>query len=292
MKTVKFMTLQAKEEAKRISYRRHKNLKFRFLLIAVLVSVAMSGFFIACSSNDNITEFDTSEFDNYLSLSKSDFDFGRDWDNLSESDKATFNQAQKRMDFTFDENGICTTKWTSSSQVNMSDELFNYFINIIAFKNEITKKLSEIQEINFPRLKAGYECNPSDYNSRINSCLVKAIYSLYGAPSYSVIDSWLCERGYYRYNSTGNYWGVNSLYTQAVLSQFLKGDIVTSISWDKLTNKCILILTGNPQHAVVFSYYNGRESKVYFTDPSGTSSKESCSINDIVLAFKATGVKN
>jgi hypothetical protein len=72
-------------------------------------------------------EIETSEFETYLSLNKSDFDFARDWDNLSETDKNTFRSAKKRMNFTFDKNGICKTKWTSSSQVNISEELFDCY---------------------------------------------------------------------------------------------------------------------------------------------------------------------
>jgi hypothetical protein len=62
MKRFKYMTLHAaksvmKEEAKGILYRRHKNSEFRSLLIAalVLVSLAMSSFFIACRWNVSFT---------------------------------------------------------------------------------------------------------------------------------------------------------------------------------------------------------------------------------------------
>ncbi|MDR1582945.1 MAG: hypothetical protein LBS55_06750 [Prevotellaceae bacterium] len=112
-----------KKEVGKISCVRHKNLKFRFLLFVLLSPIVTGSFFIACNSENNT--FDLPEFEIYLSLNVSDFDFARDWDNLSELDKKTFRSAKKRMDITFDKNGICRTKWTSNRQVNISDELFD-----------------------------------------------------------------------------------------------------------------------------------------------------------------------
>jgi hypothetical protein len=61
MNKLKFMTLHAnesvtKEEAKGISRRTHKKLNLSFLLIAVLISITTGGFFIACSSEDMLSE--------------------------------------------------------------------------------------------------------------------------------------------------------------------------------------------------------------------------------------------
>jgi hypothetical protein len=258
----------------------------------LLIGIISFGFMMQSCSIDSDINKEMSDFTTYLSMDKSDFDFGRDdWESLSESDKTTFNMAHKRMDFTFDKDGICTTKWTSSNQVNMSDELFNYFIDVIAFTNEMTKKLSEGQKFTPPRLKTGgNECNPADYYNRINCCLVRAIYSLYSGPPYTTIDSWLCDKGYYQYAPTGNYWGVKPQYTSTVLYHFLAGSALLSPWNNNLTNKCILILKGTPRHAVVFSSY-GPGSTVNFTDPSGTSSNHTCSMSDIEYVFKATGIK-
>jgi hypothetical protein len=272
---------------KEISRRKYKNLRFRFLLIAVLVLVAGSSFFIACNSDNPLS--DNTEFETYLSLSKPDFDFGRDWESLSESDKNTFNLAQKRMDFTFDENGICTTKWTSSSQVNMSDELFNCFISIIDVTNEVTKQLSETQEIKLPRLKSGNECNPSEYSSRINNCLVQAIHYVCSSRSYTSIDNYICNNNYYIYNA--GRWHVNGLYVSAVLYHFLSGKFVKEVKVGDLTSGCILILNGSIGHAVVYKYYNTILSEVNYYDPSGTSGKTSCAISDIAALFQKTGCK-
>jgi hypothetical protein len=179
----------------------------------------------------------------------------------------------------------------------MSDELFNYFINIIAFTNEMTKKLSkEMPELNTPRLKSGSECDANNYNSRINSCAVKAIYTVYNALyspsiSYTTIDNWLCANDYYAYSSSCNCWGVKSGYIITVLSHFLEGNSVP-VNVGNLTNtyssQCILILKGSTQHAVIFTFYEGSASLIHFSDPSGTSSEDTCSINDIQYVFKAT----
>jgi hypothetical protein len=267
-----------------------------YSIVIILVGLISFGFMIqSCSSDSDINKA-MSNFTTYLSIDKSDFDFGRDWESLSESDKTTFNLAHNRMDFTFDKDGICTTKWTSSSQVNMSDELFNYFINIIAFTNEMTKKLSEGQEFTPPRLKTGNECNPSDYSSRIRCCVVQNLYSVIqnfrGSYSLTAIDNWLCSNNYCHYNPTGRYYGIYEQNVNAVLSHFLSGTSV-SVSVGNLTNsdssKCILILDGSPLHAVIFTFYDG--SLVHYNDLSGTSLETSCSISDIRYVFKATGVR-
>jgi hypothetical protein len=101
-----------------------------FTVIAIFVA---SCFMEGCTDGLNISsEFSgDTKFDTYLSLSVSNFDFAQDWDNLSEIDKQTFKSAKKRMDLTFDKNGIYRTKWTSSKQVNISDELFDFFTNTI-----------------------------------------------------------------------------------------------------------------------------------------------------------------
>jgi hypothetical protein len=192
-------------------------MKKLFILIIMIISAM---FVQNCNSDFDINgDFDInkemSDFTAYLSIDKSDFDFGRDWDNLSEIDKNTFNLAQKRMNFTFDENGICTTKWTSSSQVNMSDELFDCFINMIALTNEATNDLSEIQWINTPRLKSGSESGSESGGSsnRSKNCVVQSlVYVLqkfgvysgpYGLPS---IDNWINTNNYYSYNSWYGIW--------------------------------------------------------------------------------------
>jgi hypothetical protein len=266
--------------------------KISATLIVVIATVVASCFMVGCQKEDTINNI---EFSTYLSLGKSDFDFARDWDNLSETDKNTFLLAHKRMDFTFDDDGICTTKWTSGRQVNMSDELFNCFTNMIALTNEATRELSEaMPEFNIPRLKSGNECNSSDYNSRINSCAVKSIYNVYNALyssgiSYTSIDGWICANDYYAYSSSCNCWGIKSTHINTVLSHFLKGGTVT-VNVGNLTNsssiKCILILKGTPLHAVVYNFYNTISSTIQYYDPQGSGSGY-CSIEDVLYIFKA-----
>jgi hypothetical protein len=265
---------------KEISQRKYKNLSFRFLLIAALVSVAMSSFFIACNSDNPLS--DNTEFETYLSLRKPGFDFANgNWESLSESDKITFKLAQKRMDFTFDADGICTTKWTSNHQVNMSEELFNCFIDMIDFSNEVTKQLSEIQGIKTPRLKSGNEaCNPSDYSSRINNCVVRSLKYV-TSYSYTTIDNWICANGYYVYSSTYG-WGV---VVSPVLTHFsgVQWAATSSNLASATSGNCILILSGTINHAVVFTGYNS--STVSYYDPqAGTNG--SCGISGILAIYK------
>jgi hypothetical protein len=73
MNKLKFMTLHAnesvtKEEAKGISRRTHKKLNLSFLLIAVLISITMGGFFIACSVEDDFEGLEVSTNEKSLNL--------------------------------------------------------------------------------------------------------------------------------------------------------------------------------------------------------------------------------
>jgi hypothetical protein len=81
----------------------------------LVVIVGMSCLMTGCQEENTIEE--NMDFSSYLSINKSNFDFARDWDGLSENDKRTFRSAKKRMDITFDKGGICNTKWKYSSQV-------------------------------------------------------------------------------------------------------------------------------------------------------------------------------
>jgi hypothetical protein len=215
-----------------------------------------------------------------------------------------FNLAQKRMDFTFDENGICSTKWTSSSQVNMSDELFDCFINMINLTNEVTNDLYQMQWINPPRLKSGsesgsesggsstYTCKPSYYNRRIQNCVVQSLYKVlheFGSShTLQSIDNWLCSNNYYEYRGVSG-WGVKLDSHFTVLSHFLSGGAVT-VNLSNLTNsgssKCILILNRNPIHVVVYNFYAGPSSLIHYY--SQGEEDHTCSIEEISAIFKAT----
>jgi hypothetical protein len=240
----------------------------------------------SCSNEDAFNEVEVTEFESYLSLSKSDFDLARDWESLSKSDKNAFQLAQKRMNFTFDKNGICKTKWTSSSQVNMSDELFEYFINMIDFTNKVTKDLSGMQWINTPRLKSGSEPD----SVRSNNCVVQSLYYVlqsFGSPySLSSIDDWVYSNDYYTYCPTYG-WGAST----AILYHYLSGGFLASISYTDLANfssssKYILILNATPIHVVVLTSYSNSDHKINYYDPQNSVSG-SCYISQIQNIFMA-----
>jgi hypothetical protein len=285
MKEKRIMTLHAnesvmKEEAKGILCRKHKILSFRFLLMVLLITIVTGSFFIACNSEDPFSK--DNEFETYLSISKSDFDLVRDWEGLSESDKNALYLAQKRMNFTFDKNGICTTKWTSSSQVNMSDELFKYFINVIKYSNEVTKDLSKIQGIKYPRLKTG------DYESNGDDCVIQSLYYIlngWGA-SYTISDI-------NNYAIDNNYYGQNGGVSTGLLFQFLSGGFIPTVTYSDFVNfnssscEYVLILKATPIHAVVFSSYSSNTHKINYWDAQNNTSG-SCNINEIQQIFMAT----
>jgi hypothetical protein len=125
-------------------------------IICIVTLMVIAAYFIAgCSQDDGSSSEVNKDYSEYLSLSKpGKIDWALDWDGFSEIDKNTFRLAKKRMDITFEENGICQTKWISSDQVNISDELFDCFINMIDITNKATERLNMIKWTP-PRLKVG-----------------------------------------------------------------------------------------------------------------------------------------
>jgi hypothetical protein len=75
-----------------------KYIKVQSLICKVLFVSAFILFAQSCSKEETV--IDNVDHLEYLSISKSDFDFARDWEGLSENDKNAFELAQKRMNFT------------------------------------------------------------------------------------------------------------------------------------------------------------------------------------------------
>ncbi|MDR2643927.1 MAG: hypothetical protein LBC74_14190 [Planctomycetaceae bacterium] len=244
---------------------------------------------MSCQSDDEVTE-NTNDYTTYLSISKADFDLSRDWVNLSEADKNTFIEAKKRMGITFEKNGIAKTKWTSGSQINISDELFGYFIDYIAHTNKVTKKLN-LLKWKTPRLKDGIEL---DYppTVRANNCVIQSLYYVLqqfgagtGAYSLGAIDTWVYSNNYYEYSLEYG-WGAS---TTPVLSHYLNGTYV-NISY--LTNptasyQYILILPGPPVHVVVFNNFDPSYGIVNYYDPQNNCTG-SVALDMVMYTYMAT----
>jgi hypothetical protein len=264
-----------------------------FNWVLLVVSVVLLGIAVqSCSNDSDMNEIDKSGFETYLSISKSDFDFVRDWDNLSEADKTVFKLAKKRMNITFEKNGICQTRWMLSSQVNMSDELFDWFINMIDITNRATEELNRIEwapsEI-YPRLKSGTE------GSRTDNCVVQSLFyvlqnfGVYSGPyGLSSIDNWIYTNNYYQYSSEYG-WGA---YYSPILSHYLEGSVIDRAQADYISalsnlgsSQSIIILSGQPTHAVVVDSYN--PPLIHYYDPQNNCYGD-CSIGDIIYMYRAT----
>jgi hypothetical protein len=237
----------------------------------------------SCSQDEaDITNIDYSE---YLSLSKPNFDFALDWDNLSDTDKNTFRLAKKRMDIAFEKNGTCKTKWTSSSQINISDDLFNCFIEMIALSNKAIDIVYP-SHWTFPRLKNGSE--------RWDCCVVQSlVYVLqnFGASSgpygLSSIDNWINTNNYYTYSSQYGMWGAN---IPEVLTHYLEGsyinkNAISSVNFSG-SSQYIIILTGPPAHMVVATGRDSSGNINYYDAQNSTSGQ--CNVNDISDVYKST----
>jgi hypothetical protein len=194
MNNIKMMTLhtnknRAKEEAEKISCERCKNLSFRFgmktynvfkyMCVATIIIVA-SCFVTGCQKGEDIVTVDSSN--EYLSLPD-----GFDFLNLSDEEYQIAQKALGRM-FLCSKNGKFETKFTSGNQINISEELFNFFS--AAITNSNSNKSKEIR-ISYPRLKTG--TIESTYNS--NDCVahtIHAVCSLFGVSKLlSDIKQWL-----------------------------------------------------------------------------------------------------
>jgi hypothetical protein len=257
--------------------------KIMATVIAVIM-ISASFVFTGCQSDYEIEE-STNDFSTYLELSKTDFDFARDWDNLSEQDKAIYREAKKRMEITFTKKDLCSTKWKNNTQVNISEDLFDGFVEMINVTNKTAIEMGKLQwNVKFPRLKNGSE-------SRTDNCVVQALiyilqsFGAYSGPyGISSVDNWIYSNGYYSYDN--NYgWGVNFT---APLLYYLEGDFITVNNLPSSSSgstQYMLILTGPPAHAVVYSSRSGNTVSYY--DPQNSCSG-SCDISEIYKAYMAT----
>jgi hypothetical protein len=259
----------------------------------VLVSIVALGLFVqSCSNDSDMNEIDRQEFETYLSLGKPDFDFARDWNSLSETDKNTFKEAKKRMNITFEKNGICRTEWISGDQINISDELFDCFMNMIVISNKATEELNMFKPLWKPvRLKLKSE------PSRTDNCVVQSLYYVlqsFGIHySLSSIDDWIFANNYYEYTST---YGWAALYAP-VLSHYLEpggaavnrtqGDYASALTRmnESENNKCIIVLSGETAHTVVAESYE--HPFITYYDPQNDCYGQCVLDDDIIYMYEA-----
>jgi hypothetical protein len=230
--------------------------------------IVTSCFVIGCQKEDSLEI--NNNIDGYLSLPD-----GFDLLNLSDDESQILQTAFSRMSI-FSETEIFKTKFTSGSQINMSEDLFDFFNNMI-------NKSNKSQEISLssPRLKSGTESTTN------NDCVAYSIYNALNYFSSSVslnsIKTYLQEQ----YGTNGVLMGS----VTSAITHYLKGSTttITSNYMPPSGTKVIIVIPGNPLHAVnLFGCTNGT---AVYTDSSSGSSSGMIEVSKISYAFAATGKK-
>jgi hypothetical protein len=281
-----------------------------FTLIAVML-IAACGSFIGCQQDNFVEEEETVDFSTYLSLNRSDINI-LDWGNWSETDKETFAMAEKRMAISFDEDGRCYTKWTSNSQVNISDELFTFFVNQVVAINNLTEQLVQSNfwakpYSLFVRLKVGSNEKKTTSNCCVTKCIADMV-NAFGSAKYSLadIDSYIKQPfpnipnySYYTYDADGDPVVLEN-HINAVLGHFLyiypsSNAVLTYNNFKVKYLLGIKNVGSTTGHMVVFKEYRynltTKEYEVHYTDPQDNNISRQCSLEDVTHVWVSTGVK-
>jgi hypothetical protein len=263
----------------------------RFFAVAAVMAIVVSGSFIGCQQNSAV-EDETVDFSTYLSLTRSDIDI-TDWDNWSKVDKKSFLMAEIRMNITYDKEGFCKTKWTSNSQVNISEELFAWFTEQILFTNQVTELLNQKSSENWTplRLKSG-NTEPRYFNCVVQ-CLMHCLTCFGSSYSAPAIDEWVYNSGYYDSSQLG-------AVTGPVLAHFLSGYAVhenvlryktQSYYANGSGTKYVLVISkaGYVDHAVIFNKYINDNRVEYYDPQNGCYSH--CKMTEVTTVAMITGIR-
>ncbi|MDR0604491.1 MAG: hypothetical protein LBG80_09345 [Bacteroidales bacterium] len=250
MKSFKSMTLHAnesvmKEADKGILRSGHKNLSYRFLLVAVLVSVAMSSFFVACSSDDIFSEdnmdsnLEMQIFGEYLSFSSK---IDSKTVGLPEEDVKVLVLAFQRIKL-IKKDGLYQMLETSANQINVSEEVFTCLDDMLKISNKRILEYGRISSL-IPRLKDGVNENGNE-NRTSNDCVAQTIVNIAQFMGMSldfyVVKGWIVQQ------HGAN--GVPSGSIQAVINHYFSSSPVTiSNGYTPPSGKQVF---------VVFNYGNG-----------------------------------
>ncbi|MDD2284979.1 MAG: hypothetical protein PHQ11_06235 [Paludibacter sp.] len=252
------------------------NFKFSMMLLATLMVVSV--FFGGCQNDFNIDQ-DIIGLP-YLTLSDNNHSL-----KLSDADRQTFIKAYQRMEIT-KENGTYKTKWTSGSQINISEDLFNMFRNGIICSNQLNDKFKHKS----PRFKSDSEDGGTNSGTDcVQQAIWNVIYTFGGTSSYSDVNDWIT-------NTYGNYGVPASSFVDAC-GHFLNGYQITLDDNTFSSNngvppsgqKVIVALINNTSigHAAVLIMCFG--GAVWYRDTDGTERVTFTS--NILNAYQASGCK-
>ncbi|MDR1112660.1 MAG: hypothetical protein LBL18_02715 [Bacteroidales bacterium] len=270
---------------KQIIKNKYMGINFRNINIPIVMALIIASFMFSCQKDElfGYVEEDLP----YLSLS-ADFS-GFDIEKTSDADWHVFHLAHQRMDIQ-EKNGVLYTKWKSGEQINVSEELFDFFVTML---NNTTREHEENGKIasSFPRLKQGGETEEEETNSP-NDCVARAIVDVmksFGKTNVSVaeVNAWI--RAHYGSN------GVPSSKFAEVVSHFLEGgetSLPSNYEYSASSKKRYIVVerpnnTGDGHAGMLMSttgtksIYRDSQNKGYNSFDRGAAAK----------VYEATGVK-
>lgn len=264
----------AKEEAgrcKSLSFRfRMKTYSiFKYMCVVTIIIVA-SCFVTGCQKGEDIFTVDSNE---YLSLPD-----GFDFLNLSDKEYQVAQKALERMAL-FSENGKFKTRFTSGNQINISEELFNFFSAAITNSN----KSKEIR-VSYPRLKTG----ATESTLSGNDCVAHTIYDVCGlfgiSKSLSEINEWL--EGQY-----GTQGVPNTSITNALNNYLMATSTTLPSSYSYSSTNIIVVIeriNATTAHSGILQLV--ATGTVMYRDNQNGGYRY-CTSNDIVYAYFIGGVR-
>ncbi len=244
-------------------------MNFKSIITLLVIMMGVSFFFVSCNNDSDLGK----DIDGQTYLSLSD---NNNWSNLSEVDNQTLVKALKRMEIVKANEGY-QTKWTSGSQINISEELF---VKIKEVMNLSNKSISNTK-LKSVRFKTSAE-NGTSYD-----CVAQAISSLLGSfgcsTTYNDVNSWAQAQ-----------WGTQGVPLGSFVdacNQFLDGQQI-SLNGNTFSNgmspsgqKVIVVMNINGEyHAGVLNYCSG--SNLWYHDAYGDHLTDS---STIINAYQACG---
>ena len=243
------------------------------LFVAIALLVMSTSFLTSCSQKDleNLSaEEVSSKYETYLSLASGKFP-----ENPTDEEWRIIDEAHCRLDYETDAEGITTIKQKTAAEVNISNELFDYFKGAIERHNMLIQGLGA----NLTRIP--YDCV---------AVHIVLISQRLGSPlNYGLVNSWI----YNHYGITG----VPVDKMEETVTRFLVATkIQMPFSTAALGSGQILLVIGN-QHAVLFDnmygdgdirYYDHQKS--YDPDIPYEERFSECGPESITDAYLATGV--
>lgn len=218
----------------------------KFALIGMIVTLCVTCFsIVGCQQDETETSMEQLP---YLSLnSKTDFS------HLSMEEWKTVQNAARRIDVVV-KDGLFSIKQTSGSQVNMSEDLFEYFQDGIKNTNKEIRK-----QVKLSRKRSRYggelEDEPKNYD-----CVAQSILAVYERMGVAIGDKldWIEEQ----YGTEGVPFGEISI----VMEHYFEGKEV-SISPSLVPDKPTIVIFNGVDYGHAANLYVIEGGVVYYTDP-------------------------